>query len=44
MMTSTGKLALTLHHFILHAQVLGFYRSVIRATRCESTRERCSGI
>jgi len=33
MMSSTGKPALTLHHFILHAQVLGFYRSVIRATR-----------
>jgi len=32
-MTSTGKLALGLHHFILQAQVLSFYRSVIRATR-----------
>jgi len=38
-MTSARKPALTLHHFILRAQVLSFYRSVIRATRCESHKK-----
>jgi len=33
MSTSARKPALALHHFILRAQVLSFYRSVLRATR-----------